>query len=364
MLEEGTVFASKEAERAQHSLALFIEKLGLFDGDPHIADVQEALRQHLIETGNRQNTDTLILTSREATALLEKVGLLPTTKRPALPDVLQDWLSLPTYHEERCFLEAHPTLLAPVYEEAFRRFSVLSQKQMVDARGKHVDSPETIKEIKKIIQGYLQLLTDIRARGSTPLAIREAYVNAHGGLVLDVPEWMSVAEQCMERGWGKNADEEPPVEYFTEVLARAKSDTGAAAETVAELYVLLQSALAKDNKPHTQTKQISYLESALKIYTRERYPLQYARVQYALGTLYANLVSGQRRKNREDAIACYEQALEVFTCEISPKRHAAIRNKLGDIYVKRTAGDKITNLETAIMHYQAALKVFGSEQSS
>ncbi len=47
MLEEGTVFASKEAERAQHSLALFIEKLGLFDGDPHIADVQEAASPHI-----------------------------------------------------------------------------------------------------------------------------------------------------------------------------------------------------------------------------------------------------------------------------------------------------------------------------
>src|SRR5205807_4773803 len=45
------------------------------------------------------------------------------------------------------------------------------------------------------VRDALVLLQDARIRGETVKAIREAYVNMHGGFVLDLPPWLEEVEQ-------------------------------------------------------------------------------------------------------------------------------------------------------------------------
>ena len=54
-------------------------------------------------------------------------------------------------------------------------------------------------------------------------------------------------------------------------------------------------------------------EIVLKIFTRDRFPEQWAITQNNLGNAYANRIRGERLKNLETAVVCYQQALSQYT---------------------------------------------------
>ncbi|HAC65707.1 MAG TPA: hypothetical protein DCF68_19795, partial [Cyanothece sp. UBA12306] len=63
----------------------------------------------------------------------------------------------------------------------------------------------------------------------------------------------------------------------------------------------------------------------------------------------------------EKAITCYQEALKVYTFEAFPVDWARIQNNLGFAYFNRIRGDKAENLERAMLYYTEALKVYTFE---
>ena len=85
-----------------------------------------------------------------------------------------------------------------------------------------------------------------------------------------------------------------------------------------------------------------------------------ARLQYHLGLAYWGLPSGDRAANLQHAITCYEAALRVFTREAFPSDWAMTQQNLGVAYSELSTGDRGANLQRAIAYYQAALQTFSS----
>ena len=148
---------------------------------------------------------------------------------------------------------------------------------------------------------------------------------------------------------------------------------------------------------------IACYEQALRVFTPEAAPFDYATTQNNLGNAYADLPVGDRAANlREghrllragpprlhprgrplrlrhdpeqpghclrrvagggpggqpaEAIACYEQALRVFTPEAAPFDYAMTQNNLGDAYRQLPVGDRAANLQQAIACFEQALRV-------
>ena len=87
-------------------------------------------------------------------------------------------------------------------------------------------------------------------------------------------------------------------------------------------------------------KAIACYEQALRVFTPEAAPLDYAMTQNDLGNAYADLPVGDRAANLRQAIACYEQALRVLTPEAAPRDYALTQNNLGNAYRQLPVGDR------------------------
>jgi len=108
-------------------------------------------------------------------------------------------------------------------------------------------------------------------------------------------------------------------------------------------------------------RAIACYEQALKVYTAEAAPLDYAGTQNNLGNACADLPTGERGANLGRAIACYEQALTVYTPEAAPLQYAMTQNNLGSAYLNLPTGDRGVNLGRAIACYEQALTVYTAE---
>src|SRR5216684_2301385 len=86
---------------------------------------------------------------------------------------LLSWLNQPNDREERRFLETHPELLTHESECILKGL----------IGGSFPDKAQSLRN-------HLKLLHDARIRGGSVAAVREAYVNIHGGFNLDLPPWL------------------------------------------------------------------------------------------------------------------------------------------------------------------------------
>jgi len=106
---------------------------------------------------------------------------------------------------------------------------------------------------------------------------------------------------------------------------------------------------------------ITAYQLALKVYTREVFPEQWAGLQNNLGIAHNSRVRGERAENLEQAIAAYELALQVYTREAFPEQWATIQNNLGNAYRDYVRGERAENLERAITAFELALQVYTRE---
>jgi CHAT domain-containing protein/tetratricopeptide (TPR) repeat protein len=105
-------------------------------------------------------------------------------------------------------------------------------------------------------------------------------------------------------------------------------------------------------------KGITHLGAALKVWTFETDPQNWARAHNNLGIAYWGRIRGERADNQESAIAHFEAALKVLTREASREEWARLRNNLAVVYSNRVRGERSANLEASIGHFEAALTVF------
>ncbi|WP_373525921.1 tetratricopeptide repeat protein [Nostoc sp.] len=106
---------------------------------------------------------------------------------------------------------------------------------------------------------------------------------------------------------------------------------------------------------------ISCYQQTLQVYTRDRFPDEWATTQNNLGLTYFYRIQGEKAENLEQAISCYQKALQVYTCDRFPYEWATTKNNLGLTYFYRIQGEKAENLEQAISCYQKALQEYTRE---
>ena len=130
----------------------------------------------------------------------------------------------------------------------------------------------------------------------------------------------------------------------------------------ASLHVPLGNALhtlgERESVSDRLEQAVAAYEAALRIYTRERAPLQWATTQNNLGNTLQTL--GERESGTarlERAVVTYEAALQVHTRERAPLQWATMQNNLG--IALQTLGEREsgpTRLEQAVTAYEAALQ--------
>jgi tetratricopeptide (TPR) repeat protein len=88
-------------------------------------------------------------------------------------------------------------------------------------------------------------------------------------------------------------------------------------------------------------KAIACYEAALRVFTKQDYSLERARIQNNLGNVYRRLATGDRAENLKKAIACYEKALSGYSHSNFPKECADAHYNCGLAYgeLAEVAGD-------------------------
>ena len=118
----------------------------------------------------------------------------------------------------------------------------------------------------------------------------------------------------------------------------------------------------RGNRNDQLQRAIACFEAALRVYTEDRFPHQWAMTQDNLGTVYSDLPTGDRGENQRRAIACYEAALRVYNVDRLPHQWAMTQNNLALVYAEFPTGDRGENLRRAIASYEAALQVWTEDR--
>ncbi|MFL5592411.1 MAG: CHAT domain-containing protein [Ktedonobacteraceae bacterium] len=308
-----------------------------------------------------------------------------------LLETLMAWLKALSHREERRLLERHRELLGSQAQILLKQLLSVVEQRAQDRwqavsdfavrAGKMGSSPldqERERALRKQawdaaalvrdVRAHLRILQDIRARGGGIQAIREGYVNARGGFALDLPRWL----QQVEREHARLAQQRRPDQtvesralLWHKALKRANTRSSLEPEVHAEIWARLWDALSDRVDAHRRDAQeegIAALTAAQQIYTRDRYPIQWAGRNINLGLTYAERLEGSRQENVETAITYLREALQVFDPLAFPLDYALAQNNLGNIYNERLKGSRRENLESAIASYREALKVYTAEE--
>jgi len=217
---------------------------------------------------------------------------------------LAPWLTEPISRINRVYLETHLELLASEFEH----FLELLIRE-------HHDHP--YEQQLRIRQ---QLLHDARERGGTVQAVRAAYVNMFGGLILDLPVQLAEVEQQLTTL--------SCVEWTGRIIAVCKMQLNEAIECAPLCDEIVPEIVAE--------------------------------LQYQLGKLFAATSSRYSSQVLTRIIAYYELALQVYTSEHYPLQHAKILIAVGDAYMRSPAEEWIENLDKAMYYYKAALHSYSN----
>src|SRR5205807_1365203 len=104
-------------------------------------------------------------------------------------------------------------------------------------------------------------------------------------------------------------------------------------------------ALPSGDRAANLQQAIACYEAGLQVYTREAFPVSWARTQHSLGIAYRALPTGDRAANLQQSIAYHEAALQVYTREAFPVSWAMTQHSLGSTYQDLPGGDRAANLQ-------------------
>jgi tetratricopeptide (TPR) repeat protein len=116
------------------------------------------------------------------------------------------------------------------------------------------------------------------------------------------------------------------------------------------------------NRGTSLQKAIACYESALRIYTEQKFPQYWAGIQNNLGKAWGGLTTGDRTANLGKAIACCESALRIYTEQKFPRYWARIQNNLGGAWSGLSTGDRTANLKCAIDCYESAVRILTEQE--
>jgi len=132
-------------------------------------------------------------------------------------------------------------------------------------------------------------------------------------------------------------------------------------EEVAETELnlgLVQQALAGDGAARLQDA-IQCYHRALRTFTRERHPQEYALLHNNLAVAYLSMppTEAQGRMREALAVQSFEAVLSVISLVDHPSEYAMIQNNLGNALQYAASGHPLDNLQRALNAYDEALKV-------
>lgn len=194
---------------------------------------------------------------------------------------VESWLLLTSFRDQRRFLENHLELLGPESTAHIDQLRIALRRSAAVLLVAAGEPPGDIAEALRDLQAHAEVLEDARSRGGTGQAVREAYVNAHGGFAADVPLWV---EDMLARlahltatGTGIGAQDSREA-LLREAVTRAEQDSGVAPETLAEFRNELGRALARHLPDSRLLAAAGVLHrQALEAFGQERYPRQWLR---------------------------------------------------------------------------------------
>lgn len=300
------------------------------------------------------------------------------------------------YRQGRRFLEAHPELLNPDFFEGLLSTEIAEIEENRSTysgklrkewhlppalRSNVVLEAPVYRNSRMRVLGLLEgqsLLYDVYARGGTSQAVRDAYVNAYGGFTLDLPLWVEDVLKQLDRLDHQTVEARTSLQ---QAYIRASRDPNVAREIAVELGRHLLEAAERAarreavNNPDFAAEEVrqallGMYTDFLNIYTRERYPYQWALIQKGLGEVHAQGVDRGYTDENEQIITCDKAALQVITRKVTHKswdltennkNWALLQNQLGLAYATRTVGDRRANLTHAAECHKAALLVYSSE---
>jgi tetratricopeptide (TPR) repeat protein len=358
MSEESITFTVEDVEHALNDVSFLAQKLSIPLDHPKLHEAQAFLRNFLAKNpqAKTKSHSDVLLDAIEVVWLFLPLNIFPNRPEKVLLETLQSWLKISNYREERHFLEKHIELLEPRSISLVERLIQLTTQY-------------SFKDLAQLLKRYLNLLLDVLQRGGTLQAIREAYVNIHGGLVLDIPLWIERMEQqindLLDDG-RRHGIHQIYVRLLSTAVDRADKEPDIAQETRVELIILLQDALREYSnvqKYHMQNETTEQIDKVLQVYTRKRYPLQYAKTLQLLGVIYTQHMTDRRQsKKLEEAINCYREASFIFKDTDSQANYARTLFNLGTTYCELPTGNRLANLSEAISCYEDALSIFTHDQ--
>jgi tetratricopeptide (TPR) repeat protein len=275
------------------------------------------------------------------------------------------WFTTQRYNEQCRFLQIHPELLSSLTETFLETSLAYFVEHPHQAQLKLGFTSSQMIQATQDLRNRLYIIRYIHARGNTAAAILDAYVDVGGAFVLDLPPWLDTMLTQLDELAMKEDLEQNNLAYIdllSMIIGHAQQrGSEVAPEVLAELRFMLGGQLRivpKANRSEACEVAIEMYTSLLSIFTSDRYPYQYARIQGTLGNAYKERIGGEGRDNQESAIACYTRALQAQTLDAFPKLYAITHRNLGDAYRERIEGDRRANLNEAIVCYNRALQVY------
>ena len=203
--------------------------------------------------------------------------------------------------------------------------------------------PKTPDQLRRAVELYE------RALATCPIdaPLLKARVKARKGTALqavpdDAPNALRSARACFE-------------EALPVLKEKGRPEEGA--ETEMNLGLVLQSLAGFGGARIVDAVQCYH--RALRVFTREAYPQEYAILHNNLAVAYLAIpLSDERGKMREAlAVQSFEEVLKVVNLVDHPTEYAMIQNNLGNALQYAASGHSLENNIRALAAYDEALKV-------
>lgn len=146
------------------------------------------------------------------------------------------------------------------------------------------------------------------------------------------------------------------LEQALEVL-RADGGDEEVAELEMNLGLVLHGLAGAHQAPIKDA--VSAYQAALRFFTAERFPREFATLHNNLATAYLSMRLSPEKEGLREALAVqsFQEALRVVTLDDDPVEYAMLQNNLGNALQAVSSAHRFENLERALIAYDEALKV-------
>ncbi len=258
---------------------------------------------------------------------------------------LMEWLkAFATISSGRRYLENHLELLR---DESEQFFTIIISRS--------TDDPELVRKLRT----SRELVHTSRVHGGTKESVGDAFIDEFGAFAaLDLLPWLETLRKQLDHG----INVANLIPLLRDAIARSRSDPSVLPEIAASLQVTLAEILQNEAE-EDYSEIIELALSALQVFPRSRFPVQFARVQGLLGSAYflqgskTRDVAVSENQDVPRAIESFKATLTVLTPDLRPDDWGQAQMRLGLAYDFKGA------LRCAELHLTKALQVFTEEDN-